>query len=212
MFGFSQRSLSFFLMTLMILIEIGSTFNHGNRDSEQDQKSITDPAAFSEDSIESLDDIKPEKSVAKAIGKVIGFVVTATIVVIVITIVCCCCCPFCILAKRKERGRVLRQGPPTQQQPQNPGVGTQQGYALPTEQYQQQMAPQPYPNAGYNQQMPPSAVPYGNQGPSPQGFVMDQPPPYPGPPIQQNQMQQSSVGGGYGSEYQKQPAFNPNAS
>ena len=104
------------------------------------------------------------KSICSRIGKVIGFVVTATIVVIVITIVCCCCCPFCILAKRKERGRVLRQGPPTQQQPQNPGVGTQQGYALPTEQYQQQMAPQPYPNAGYNQQMPPSAVPYGNQG------------------------------------------------
>ena len=49
-------------------------------------------------------------------------------------------------------------------------------------------------------------------GPGPQGFVMDQPPPYPGPPIQQNQMQQSSVGEGYGSEYQKQPAFNPNAS
>ena len=104
------------------------------------------------------------KSIFSRIGKVIGFVVTATIVVIVITIVCCCCCPFCILAKRKERGRVLRQGPPTQQQPQNPGVATQQGYALPTEQYQQQMAPQPYPNAGYNQQMPPSAVPYGNQG------------------------------------------------
>ena len=36
---------------------------------------------------------------------------------------------------------------------------------------------------------------------------MDQPPPYPGPPIQQNQLQQSSVGEGYGSEYQKQPAF-----
>ena len=49
-------------------------------------------------------------------------------------------------------------------------------------------------------------------GPGPQGFVMDQPPPYPGPPIQQNQMQQSSIGEGYGSEYQKQPAFNPNAS
>ena len=104
------------------------------------------------------------KSICFRIGKVIGFVVTATIVVIVITIVCCCCCPFCILAKRKERGRVLRQGPPTQQQPQNPGVATQQGYAIPTEQYQQQMAPQPYPNAGYNQQMPPSAAPYGNQG------------------------------------------------
>ena len=99
------------------------------------------------------------------IGKVIAFVVCATIIVIVITIVCCCCCPFCILAKRKERGRVLRQGPPTQpQQPtHNPGVVTQQGYTVPTEQYQQQMVPQPYPNAGYNQPVPPSG-PYGNQG------------------------------------------------
>ena len=69
------------------------------------------------------------------------------------------------MAKRKERGRVLRQGPPTQpQQPtHNPGVVTQQGYTVPTEQYQQQMVPQPYPNAGYNQPVPPSG-PYGNQG------------------------------------------------
>ena len=39
---------------------------------------------------------------------------------------------------------------------------------------------------------------------------MDQPPPYPGPPIQQNQFQQT-VGDNQGAEYQKQPAFNPNA-
>ena len=92
----------------------------------------------------------------------ISFVVAAAVLVIIITLVCCCCCPFCILAKRKERGRVLRQGPPPAE-PQNLGVVSQQGYTVPAEQYHQQMPPQPYPNAGYSQQMPPSG-PYGNQG------------------------------------------------
>lgn len=214
MLGQSQIDIISFLITLIALFNVGSTDplryqSTSSSISEGEGRSILDNDQSPDDYLESLDDIHPQEvNLAKAIGKVIAFVVCATILVIVITIVCCCCCPFCILAKRKERGRVLRQGPPTQQQQptHNPGVVTQQGYTVPTEQYQQQMVPQPYPNAGYNQPVPPS-VPYGNQA-GPQGFVMDQPPPYPGPPIQQNQMQQSAGG----SEYQKQPAFSPNAS
>jgi hypothetical protein len=44
--------------------------------------------------------------------------------------------------------------------------------------------------------------------------MMDQPPPYPGPPIQQNQTQQAA--GQFQAphnkgEYQQQPAYNPSA-
>ena len=44
--------------------------------------------------------------------------------------------------------------------------------------------------------------------------MMDQPPPYPGPPIQQNQTQQGA--GQFQpphdkGEYQQQPAYNPSA-
>ena len=48
---------------------------------------------------------------------------------------------------------------------------------------------------------------------APQGYVMDQPPPYPGPPIQEYQGQRP-VGQiesqTQKSEYQQQPAYNPN--
>ena len=61
---------------------------------------------------EYLEDIKPAKSsVIKDIGKIMGWIVGTVILVIIICIVCCCCCPFCLLAKREERGIVLKQGP-----------------------------------------------------------------------------------------------------
>ena len=63
---------------------------------------------------ETLEDIIPERSsIIKDVGKIIGFIVGAVILFIIICIVCCCCCPFCLLAKREERGIVLKQGPIT---------------------------------------------------------------------------------------------------
>ena len=44
--------------------------------------------------------------------------------------------------------------------------------------------------------------------------MMDQPPPYPGPPIQQNQIQQGAAQfqpPHDKGEYQQQPAYNPSA-
>ena len=91
----------------------------------------------------------------------IAFIVGAAILVIIITVVCCCCCPFCMLAKRKERGRVLREGPPNQAQ--NTAI-VSQGYVLPPEQYHQQVPQQQsYQAGGFNQPIPPSG-PYPNQG------------------------------------------------
>ena len=67
-----------------------------------------------------------------------------------------------MLAKRKERGRVLREGPA--QQPQNTGIVQQQAYAVPPEQYHQQVPhQQPYQPGGFNQPIPHSG-PYPNQG------------------------------------------------
>ena len=43
-----------------------------------------------------------------------------------------------------------------------------------------------------------------------QGYVMDQPPPYPGPPIEDYQGQQPVESQTQKSEYQQQPAYNPN--
>ena len=91
----------------------------------------------------------------------IAFIVGAAVLVIVICLVCCCCCPFCLLAKRKERGRVLREGPV--QQPQNVGMPVQSGYTIPPDQYQQIPAQQSHPQSGYNAAMPPS-VAYPPQG------------------------------------------------
>ena len=63
---------------------------------------------------ETLEDIIPERSsIIKDVGKIIGFIVGAVILFIIICIVCCYCCPFCLLAKREERGIVLKQGPIT---------------------------------------------------------------------------------------------------
>jgi len=161
--------------------------------------------------LENLEDIKPEKSsIIKGIGKMIAFIVGAAVLVIIICLVCCCCCPFCLLAKRNARGRVLREGPV--QQPQNVGMPVQSGYTIPPDQYQQIPAQQSHPQSGYNAAMPPS-VAYPPQA-APHAYAMDQPPPYPGPPIQQIQTQQSSLptqGQLQKSEYQQQPAYNPNA-
>ena len=63
---------------------------------------------------ENMEDIIPARSsIIKDVGKIIGFIVGAVILFIIICIVCCCCCPFCLLAKREERGIVLKQGPIT---------------------------------------------------------------------------------------------------
>ena len=86
----------------------------------------------------------------------IAFIVGAAVLVIIICLVCCCCCPFCLLAKRNARGRVLREGPV--QQPQNVGMPVQSGYAIPPDQYQQMPAQQLYPPSGYNAPMPPSVA------------------------------------------------------
>lgn len=205
----------------LILLSVSLSVNANRAISEIELEEVKDRISndLNEEEFESfkhyenLDDIKPEKSSAKiikGIGKIIAFIVGAAILVIIVAIVCCCCCPFCLLAKRNNRGRVLREGPA--QQPQNVGPVLQQGYALPPEQIQQMPPTQSYPPGGFNQPMPPSVL-YPNQA-APQGYIMDQPPPYPGPPIQQNQTQQAS--GPFQqsdqTEYQKQPAFNPNAS
>lgn len=167
----------------------------------------------------SLSDAKAEKkSFVKGAAKIVAFVIGAAVFVIIVCVVCCCCCPFCLLAKRKERGRVIRQN--VYNQPaQNAGAPSQQRYAAPPEQHQQIPSQQAYPPSGYNQPISTTPFAYPNQaGPMPasQGYAMDQPPPYPGPPIQQYQPHQA--GGQYGEdartqkmEYQTQPACNPNA-
>ena len=63
---------------------------------------------------ENMEDIIPARSsIIKDVGKIIGFIVGAVILFIIICIVCCYCCSFCLLAKREERGIVLKQGPIT---------------------------------------------------------------------------------------------------
>ena len=47
-----------------------------------------------------------------SLAKLVGIVIGAIIFVVAIGILCCCCCPFCLLAKKRQNGRVLRNNLP----------------------------------------------------------------------------------------------------
>ena len=88
---------------------ISTNQNGGIRVTHYLPEESTDDGIF-----ENMEDIIPSRSsIIKDVGKILGFIVGAVILFIIICIVCCCCCPFCLLAKREERGIVLKQGPIT---------------------------------------------------------------------------------------------------
>merc|ERR1711981_671439 len=126
----------------------------------------------------SLEDSKAEpRSLFKAIGKLIAFVVGAVIFVIVVCCVCCFCCPFCLFSKHRN-GRVIRRNDQAQNQEQQ---GLQQQQQQP-QQIIQTVPMHPNPPTGYppqqaypNQAYPPAPQPgYGYPQPG-QSNVM----PYP---------------------------------
>ena len=43
-----------------------------------------------------------------SLAKLVGIVIGAAIFVVVVCVVCCCCCPFCILAKKRQRGEIIQ--------------------------------------------------------------------------------------------------------
>ena len=146
-------------------------------------------------SMETDTDAQP-RSVGRAVMKMVGFIIGAAVFTILICCVCCFCCPFCLFSKSRS-GRVYRQGPaaepnagagqPLQAQPLPP----QQGYpSNPGYPQQQQAQAYPPPPPQYPQQ----SMPYP-----------DDPPPYPGPPLDQAPPLQPK------GEYNRQPAYNPNA-
>jgi len=152
------------------------------------------------DEVEDLPTPQPAKLI-RGLAKIIGVALGIIAFIVLICVICCCCCPFCLLAKRRQRGHIIRQNNP-------PDGATQgQGGTVPMVAQSGQV---PYPQQGG--QHPPQNQPYyGNQG---QGYQqgggpgypayppMDQPPPYPGHPAD---------AGGAGPEYGKPPAYNPSA-
>ncbi|XP_047739402.1 protein shisa-5 isoform X2 [Hyalella azteca] len=113
--------------------------------------------------------------------RLLGILAGVVVVVVLVCIICCCCCPFCLIAKRRNRGYVTRGAtevtvtvPPQQAaQPLQP-YSQPQPYIQPQQPYPQQPYPQqPYPQQPYPQQ------PYPQQPypPTTPGYP-DQPPPY----------------------------------
>jgi len=139
---------------------------------------------------------KPQEAkLLRGLARIIGVALGVIAFVALVCVICCCCCPFCLLAKRRERGRVLN--PPPTQSSQQPGavplVNQGQGGGYPSQQsYPPQQGYPPQPGYPSQQSYPPQQQypPYGGE----------QPPPYPGPPE-----------GESGAEYGKTPAYNPNA-
>jgi len=154
------------------------------------------PLSKSFDSLHDLEPLpKPEEAkLIRGVAKLIGVALGIIAFIVLVCLICCCCCPFCLLAKRRQRGHVIRQN--ATQQPQG-------GVPMMSPQATNPPAPQGYPPSQPNQPY------YPNQGYPAQGYQgggygppMDQPPPYPGPPLQDV---------GSPAEYAKPPAYNPNA-
>lgn len=151
------------------------------------------PSAFGDIEI----DQKTVDEIMNNLPRIIGILFGILVLFLLALVVCCCCCPFCMLAKRRNRGHVTRGGaevtvtvPQAAAQPLQPQGQPQpymqpQGY--PPQPYPAQPYPaQPYPpQPGYPGQQP---YPAGAPGPMPAPGYPDQPPPY----------------------QEKQPAFNPN--
>jgi len=129
--------------------------------------------------------IELDEDTVEAIGKIIGAVIGAIAFMLVLCVVCCCCCPFCLLAKRRQRGNVLgsgtamtvtvqQPGQPQSAYPQQPQQYPQQPQQYPQQpqQYPQQPQYPPQPQPGY-----PGAPQPGYPQPSP-GYPGDQPPAY----------------------------------
>ncbi|XP_018008383.1 uncharacterized protein LOC108666081 isoform X1 [Hyalella azteca] len=122
-----------------------------------------------------------EKQTQNNLPRLLGILAGVVVVVVLVCIICCCCCPFCLIAKRRNRGYVTRGAtevtvtvPPQQAaQPLQP-YSQPQPYIQPQQPYPQQPYPQqPYPQQPYPQQ------PYPQQPypPTTPGYP-DQPPPY----------------------------------
>jgi len=126
----------------------------------------------------------------KNVATVVAFVVGGAVFVILACVVCCSCCPCCLLVKRKERGRVISQKVYAQPPP-NSGA-TSQSYPVFSKQNQQAPMQPAFPSNSYNQPISATAAPYSHQvGPvSTTQRYMNQPPPYPGQPIQQGELHQ----------------------
>ncbi|KAF2359163.1 Shisa family [Trinorchestia longiramus] len=125
-----------------------------------------------------------EEKTQRNLPRLIGILVGVVLVVLLVCVVCCCCCPFCLLAKRRNRGHVTRGGAEVTVTlpPQHAAAQPLQPYSQPQPYVQPQQ--QPYPQQPYPQQpYPPQQYP-----PQPAAGYPDQPPPY----------------------AEKQPAFNPN--
>lgn len=133
------------------------------------------------------------KSIVRGLFKIIGIIIGTALFVAGVCCVCCFCCPFCLCAKHRK-GAVIRRGaehiPPEQpQQPQQQPL---------TQQPQVQPPPQ---QGGYPQQQP---------GYQPVATYPDNPPPYPGPPLE-NPSAVAAAPPLTKSDYDRQPAYNPNS-
>jgi len=156
------------------------------------------------DSVEVLPTPQPAK-IVRGLAKIIGVALGVIAFIVLACLICCCCCPFCFLAKRRQRGHIIRQNNPPGSTPQ--GVPMAQSGQVP---YPQQGGPHPPPqNASQYYANETSQGYQGQQGGAyPAGYhqphsTMDQPPPYPGHP--------ADTAGPAGAEYGKPPAYNPNA-
>jgi len=134
------------------------------------------------------------RSIVKGLFKIIGIIIGAALFVTGVCCVCCFCCPFCLCAKHRK-GTVLRSGaeqiPPEQPQPQQQPL------------YHQPPVQPPPPQGGYPQQQP---------GYQPVATYPDNPPPYPGPPLENQAVAPPFAAAPplTKSDYDRQPAYNPN--
>ena len=135
--------------------------------------------------------------IISSIMKFVGIIIGIIIFLVVVTLLCCCCLPCCLCARRNKRGVIHGQPVINQQEPHQQG---QQGYPL-------QQGQQGYPlQPGYPAQQPGGLPPH--VGYQPPHHYSDLPPPYPGPPIQEQGYPPVMVAPE--DAQVKQPAFNPN--
>jgi len=130
------------------------------------------------------------RSIVRGLFKIIAIIVGTAIFVAAVCCICCFCCPFCLCAKHRK-GTIIRRG--ADQQQQQPGQQQQQ-----LGQPQQPLYPQQQATGGYPQHQP---------GYQPVGSYPDNPPPYPGPPLDNPGPALPPM---TKNDYDRQPAFNPN--